>query len=580
MITRASSSQWIECLSTYTILMVHGLLLGWIAFVNAPVFDEIAHIPAGLVHWRSGNFDLYRVNPPLMRMIAVVPLLIVDPELGSDTYSVDPYLRPEFSLGTRFIQANRSNALWYFTVCRWAQIPVSIFGGWICFRWARELFGKSSAFVALTLWCFCPTILAWGATITPDIGGAAFGVWAGYTFWRWLKVPVFRHALISGLAMGVALLAKSTWVILFGLWPLLWMISCLEERQWSITVSTAIQITIILSTSLFVVNLGYGFEGSCKRLRDFTFISELLGGDGAHQTPGNRFRYVWPGAAFVPVPANYLRGIDTQRYGFEYGKWSYLRGETKFGGWWHYYIYALAVKTPIGTLLLLGVAVALIIERPGYLQSFKDEAVLMLPALAILVLVSSQTGFNRYLRYILPAIPFLYIFTSRVGKTFEANGSRPRFLTIIGIASTVVGSLMVHPHSMSFFNVLAGGPTGGPAHLLDANVDWGQDLLHLKRFVDRNPHVSPINLAYFGLADPKLARFSHTMILDRSGPGESLLLIPGWYAVSVNHIYGYRHEDRDRPVFACFQNVAPDAMAGYSIYIYNIGFDDLAVLNE
>lgn len=60
----------VHSITVWAALMIHGLLLGWISIVNAPMFDEIAHFPSGLAHWRLGTFDLYRVNPPLMRMIA------------------------------------------------------------------------------------------------------------------------------------------------------------------------------------------------------------------------------------------------------------------------------------------------------------------------------------------------------------------------------------------------------------------------------------------------------------------------------------------------------------------------------
>ncbi len=44
----------------------------------------------------------------------------------------------------------------------------------------------------------------------------------------------------------------------------------------------------------------------------------------------------------IPVPANYLLGIDRQKYDFdEAGFRSYLRGRWRQGGWWYYYLYAI-----------------------------------------------------------------------------------------------------------------------------------------------------------------------------------------------------------------------------------------------
>ncbi|NQT14620.1 MAG: hypothetical protein HQ582_17820, partial [Planctomycetes bacterium] len=43
---------------------------------------------------------------------------------------------------------------------------------------------------------------------------------------------------------------------------------------------------------------------------------------------------------------------------------------------------------------------------------------------------------------------------------------------------------------------------------------------------------------------------------------------PGWYALSVNHLY-----DRSRQ-YRYFLRFEPVAMAGYSIYIYHITLDE------
>ncbi|PQO27619.1 hypothetical protein C5Y96_19015 [Blastopirellula marina] len=44
----------------------------------------------------------------------------------------------------------------------------------------------------------------------------------------------------------------------------------------------------------------------------------------------------------------------------------------------------------------------------------------------------------------------------------------------------------------------------------------------------------------------------------------------GWYAVSVNHLYGYKHYENDEPEYTYFQ-FEPVAKAGHSIYIYRNG---------
>ncbi len=555
-------------------LGIHAVLLARIAMVNAPVYDEIAHLVSGRSHWLFGEFSLYRVNPPLMRMIAASPLFISTPNENWAPFSRSSYLRPEFTLGRLFITANGPKVLLHFTIARWAQIVVLIFGGWVCYQWACDLFGTASGLTAVALWCFDPNILAWGATITPDAGAATFGVAAGYTFWRWLKSPTWTNASIASLALGLAELTKSTWILLFGLFPLMWLAWILCNRGLDVPKPKLIQLTAILIGGLYLLNIGYGFEKSFQPLGDFEFISHTLGGPEAHERLGNRFRGTWLASVPVPVPANYLSGMDVQKYDFEVGKWSYLCGETKKGGWWYYYLVAMAVKTPLGTIALFAMAIGLVAWRSNFRPSFCDAMVLLLPAIAVLLLVSSQTGFNRYLRYVLPAFPFLFIFISSVGRAFELKKTAIATVAMTCLLASIISSLCVFPHSMSYFNLAAGGPAGGHRYLLDANIDWGQDLWELKRYLDKHPEAEPIHLAYFGFATPEHAGIEAKevprLLESEVGPNGPELEA-GWYAISVNHLYGYKHYDSDEPVYTYFQRFEPVAKAGHSIYIYRIG---------
>ncbi len=81
--------------------------------------------------------------------------------------------------------------------------------------------------------------------------------------------------------------------------------------------------------ALFLLNAGYGFERPFERLGDFPFVSESLGGSSEQRSgpAANRFAGSWLGDLPVPVPWNYLIGIDVQKRDFESYFNSYLCGE-------------------------------------------------------------------------------------------------------------------------------------------------------------------------------------------------------------------------------------------------------------
>ena len=163
---------------------------------------------------------------------------------------------------------------------------------------------------------------------------------------------------------------KCTLLVLYVVWPVLWIAYRLRRPENTVArsafVSGACQLLLIFFLSLYVINLGYGFENTCQRLGQFRFVSRLFGGQPPDDAlvftdglSGNRFAGTFLGQLIVPLPANYLRGIDEQRRDLE-SRWrSYLAGEWRRTGWWYYYLYALAVKVPLGIW-------ALVLSGPGH----------------------------------------------------------------------------------------------------------------------------------------------------------------------------------------------------------------------
>ena len=602
----------VRCSLVAMLLFTHTFLVGLQSWRWSPTVDEIAHLPSGIAHLEFGSFDLYRVNPPLIRMIAAVPMLFQPVKVDWSSFSDSAYARPEFSIGHSFVRSNGRQIFWYFTLARWACVPLSLLGAWVCYRWGRECFGGVSGFVSLVLYVFCPNILGYASLITPDLGAAALGVLAGYRFWHWLKRPSVFNMSLAGVSLGLAELTKSTWIVLFGLWPvctLLWVFTQGSSdnaiRNGSTDASSGnrssysgshrwLQLCGVLSIGLYLLNLGYGFENSFRRLESFQFVSNALGGADSHSKPGNRFAGTLVGALPVPVPANYLAGIDVQRFDFERGKWSYLFGEQKMGGWWYYYIYAMAVKVPLGTLLLCGLAVLNTysrIWRFGW-RSQRDNLFLLVPALTVLIFVSSQTGFSRYLRYVLPMFPFMFIWIGQVGSWFEADYGRSQplgrlqlifpVIAVLALLASVGSSLVVWPHSLSYFNEYAGGPMKGHRYLLDANIDWGQDLIYFQEWAEAHPESRPLYFSYFGYFDPKTAGIDFPPVPSQSTVQSKLAApesadgpLPGWHAVSINELYGYKHHGGEIDRYAYLRRLRPVARCGYSILIFHLSSDEV-----
>lgn len=330
--------------------------------------------------------------------------------------------------------------------------------------------------------------------------------------------------------------------------------------------------------AIFILNLTYLFTGTGKLLSEYEFFCQTL--SGKVEGPGNRFENIVLAKLPVPLPESFVVGIDLQKRDFEQGMWSYLAGEHKFRGWWYWYLYAIVVKTPDG---VLGLALMALVRfcwsaRGGYWKlnpavdgraRIHEVLLVVLPMLGVLVFVSSQTGFSRYLRYVLPAYPFAFILISQVFR--ESN--RVVLLTGSALLIWAIGSsVSTYPFQMSYFNRASGGSISGHKHLLDANIDWGQDILMLNRWCQAHPEAQPL---YTSLHSP-IAKWGtprpvSSIPMLNPDPGEVKKPPAGWYAISVHQLYG-RGE-----YYRYLLDYEPVSRIGFSILIFHIPEDERAV---
>jgi hypothetical protein len=510
------------------------------------------------------------------------------------------------------------------------NVVLSLAGGWLVYRWSRALFGAAAGLVVLSLWCLCPNILAWAGLCTADLGAAFFALAAMYGLRTYLRQPGTATALWAGLLLGLAQLAKFSLLILYPITIVLWLAAWWPVRPGAEPGSRPrwYHGVILLLSSLLVINLGYGFQDTGRSLGSFYFKSHALSGDNQGGW-SNRFHGTWLGDLPVPLPAAYVLGLDEQKSHADEGRWGYLRGEWRRGGWWYYYLYALAVKVPLSTWTLAVMAVWLACWRRQFRANGLEELLIWATPAVLLLFLSYQAGINKHLRYVSPAFPFVFLGISRVGKLLSgaqilhqrdcspvalggsgqpgdspcgdaAGPSRammawsPQHLLAMAIVLGAltwnsVAVLRVHPHHLSYFNELVGGPEYGWRHLIDSNLDWGQDLLFLKRWVEDHPEARPLRLAYYGAIDPHVVGLEYR--LAPQGPHEPALQStgrafdqesgpqPGWYAISVNLICGKEFSGYDeqgrrvpfpRGAYGYYRFFSPVAKAGYSIFIYRV----------
>ena len=638
-------------LSTHLALAVSSLLQ------ENPTIDEVAHLPAGVSYWQKGTFRLYHHNPPLAKLVAALPVVLARPNMTGLYESKGWQDESQAWFGQRFALLNLTRYLELFDRARLVMPLFTVIGGLVVFAWSARLYGPVAGLLSLALWCACPNILAHGRLVTGDAAATALGVGATYLFWRYQHRPTWARAALAGLALGLSQLTKFSSVLLYGLWPALAIARFVLERR-GIGRLPGLpralgQGAAMVALSVLVIDLGYAFEGVGTPIGRLEFASRSL---TRPAPPGmtrpdslnrilaeawarrvNRFRGTTLGSLPSPLPRHYLLGFDEQkletegipRHWFDstaprddsvVGGYSvYLNGTLQRTGWWYYYLATLAYKVPEGTWVLVVLSGVVLVASKRSRAPWADEVALLAVPVAVLGAMSFLTDICLGLRYVLPLFPYIFIATGKVVPWASGLRGLKRMLAsaLVGgsLLATFVATATIHPDYLAYFNWSSGGPDRGAEHLIDSNIDWGQDLVKLSRWLKAHHPGRKVGLACFGQINPSLFKlrgegFDWFLPLALPGTVEPMFspegvrrigpaprLTPGLYAVSASIVHGlpWRFYDsisleapevawmpswnaREDDAFGYFRELTPVARVGHSIYVYEVTGEDCARL--
>lgn len=538
-------------------ILLPALLLAWLvvalidcALHNSVTVDEFAHLPAGLVYWQTGDFSVYRHNPPLLRLLAAAPLKaagIEAPDPGPD--------KNRWRVGYLF---QRSIGERYHSTFMPARMMIAVFTvltALLLFVVTLRALGWWAGFVALALFCFNPLVLAHGSLVTTDAGfGLAFFatcVAGGYFFQR----PSWKRCFLLGILLGLALLTKFTALVLLPILLLAvlilpWLAKKFHETDgfgW-LTLTWKerwLRLATLLLTAMLVLDIGYLFQGVGQPLSTYPLSQPFL--HALAESP--------IGLLPCPLPAEYMLGFEDQ-YREASGIFQvYLLGHLTTKGWWYYYPLALLFKLPIMFYILLGILVGALILRKLQL-SLLLIACLIVPAFAMFAF-TVFTNIDLGVRYLLFLIPFACIAIAHLARPPLVRSRKILLvLCLIVYASSVI---MYHRHYIAYFSEICGGPARGHLFLADSNLDWGQDLLRLRSFMQEK-NIPSVAIAHFGLVDPALYGIDYVPLRNHNGP-ETVV-------ISVNLLLGIDAWGQARGVEP-YRSRAPKDRIGYSLWVFD-----------
>jgi Dolichyl-phosphate-mannose-protein mannosyltransferase len=551
---------------------------------SAATYDEGAHLPAGYSYLVTGDHRLNPEHPPLVKLLAAAPLLLL-PNVAFKTDDAAWAAGRQWELGRRFLYRwNDADRLLF-----WARLPMVALGAGLCtavFVWTRSRFGSTAAFFAGCLAVLSPDLLAHGRLVTTDVAMALFYFLTVVSFDGLLRRATGPRLAATGLAATAAVASKFSAPVLVPVLVSLGLLAVFSREEVTLAFGATVRaprrgwprakvVAGLLLAVGFLAWLGlwasYGFVrplSSNPSVRA-ELLATTLRDDG--ETAVARAGLAAERVGLLPEA--YVRGFLFS-YRHAESRPTFLLGQLSDQGFPYFFLVTFALKTPLPLIVLLVASVAL--ARRG--MPSRDALVLGLPIAGYLLLTQAR-GLNIGHRHLLPIYPFLFVaagqFAARAWRP-AAVRRRPLQLAVVALfAWYAVGTLRVHPHYLAYFNEMAGGPVGGYHCLVDSSLDWGQDLKGLRAWLETRG-IAHVKLSYFGSADPSYYGLDAEMLPSTMSPRPPRVtreIHPGdVLAVSVTNLQGVYLQAEDRRLMERVRGLTPLGDVGHSILIFRSDF--------
>ncbi len=580
---------WIAGFAVTILAAVLVAELAGCAHEESQTWDEAYHMLAGYRYWQAADFGLNSEHPPLVKLLATVPLLILRPRIPSAPRSSSK--REGFLDGRRFLYSNDADALLFR--CRMAAALLTLLLVLLLFEMGSRMFGLGAGLLATVLAVFEPNLLAHGSLIDTDLAASLGLLAAVYAFCRFVKAPSALRLVECGLATGICLAVKHSGLLVFPILALLCVAELWIERRpasgapaEAVPIAPAHRRALRLAGSLLVIGVlawvvlwsvyGFRFRARPAPLEMTPPLAEYIHGEG-HPPLKNHVEAaaILGLARFKLFPESYLYGLADVLTVSAGPRPTFIFGKLFPSARWYYFPAVLLIKSTLGFLLLL-----LLVPCAKALRGarFRREVLFLAVPPAVYLAVSMTSGLNVGVRHVLPVYPFLLLLAAAGGAALVRQNRRWAYAVGALVILHAASSLRAYPNYMAYSNEAWGGPSRTYRVLSDSNVDYGQSLKAVRDYLARH-QIHDCWLAYFGSADPDYYGIPCKPLPDSFATwwGKPAQVVPQTYEgtvlISATELDGTYTGPGELNPYGQFQPMRPAANLGDSVLVYQGRFD-------
>jgi hypothetical protein len=546
-------------------------------------FDEGFHLAAGYRYWQCADFGINAEHPPLVKMVAALPLRLthVPPPSGSVCGNEPTTKDHGYELGVAYLYKQGLDAQRILFVGRIGTMVFALALLTFLFLYARYLFGYWAAIIALVLAVSEPTLIAHSALVTTDVGVSAGVLASVFLLDRYLRTRTPAALALAGLGVGLTLSTKHSGVIII---PIVIALSFIDEwlggnetgegaRRF---LRTAGALAAIVLIGVGVLWATYGFrywprpDGTPMTLSLADFLTQVR----AQGTTGLLPDHLIPFAArWHLLPLAYLYGLVDVLNVSHPGLPPWILGRLLPHGVWYYFPVTFLIKSTPAFLALLVLSLA----WGGWLRPDRRRAFLFLVVPVLIWYgIAMTSGLDIGYRHVLPTVGFLTLLIAG-GVVYIAQSTRRRawsYGIAVLIAAHVSSAMFVYPDYFAYADEFLGGESNTYKYLTDSNNDWGQGLYQTALWL-KERNIKDCWIAYDGAADLKYYGVPCRML--PGNPGDLQAMPPseasGLFIISGLSYAGVEWEPGELQPYKVFHGVQPSANIGGAMLVYHGTFD-------
>ncbi|HSE26908.1 MAG TPA: phospholipid carrier-dependent glycosyltransferase [Gemmatimonadales bacterium] len=548
---------------------------------SSQTYDESVHVLAGYQYWRHGDFGANPEHPPLPKLVAAVPLLMMD--LAGPPMLAGPTKAVHTEHGVEFLYRNSRPATDLLFASRLGASIFTYLLAVLVLLAAREMFGAGTGLLAMTLLVFEPNVLANGALVTTDVAVTTFLFAAVFAYYRYASRPTAWRLLACGAAVALALASKHSAVLLAGILPVVAAGDLLLNRRdtgdlAARALRTGLSLGVIVGIALVGLWAVYAFRFAARP--EGLELSPPLGEvawsldnpllAGAISTAGR----------WHLLPEAYLWGLADVLRATE-GRPTFLLGRVYSTGQWFYFPVVFALKTTLTMLALLVAAPFALrgVGGPGRDQAAPGpwRAIWFLTVPPVLLFGASMaSGLNLGFRHILPIVPFLVVLAAAAAVSIARRSRALGWVVATAVVAHAVSSVRAYPDYLTYSNEAAGGPARSHRLMTDANADWGQGLVQAARYLAEHGIRDCWFASWMAYVDPRdlgiPCRALQSSIRPRVVPPHPAV-VEGTILVSASEMNGQWWGPGEMNPYGSLADRRPDALIANSILVFTGRFN-------